>query len=263
MKLAAAVVGTSLLMSLTACGSDDQSATSSSGTSDSGSLKFGWAELSGYAHRDPGSGDIEGLYVDVMKNVADDMGVEIEFVEDSWPTLVLGIDAGKYDVSIAGITDERREQVGFTCPIIQSDFTFAVKDGTDWEGIEDLDQPGNTIAVTTGSNTDQALTPLVKDAKILRIRDVGGALLSVSRGTADAMAGVRDYLIASTANASDMKILDSEWGLSLQGIFVGKNDDERLAQMNEEAERLIEEGVVQEAIDKFSLEGVEVPESCK
>jgi ABC-type amino acid transport substrate-binding protein len=256
-----AAIGVLLTLSLTvaACGEDTDAATDSEASAgdSNGTLRFGWAELTGYAHLNPSTGEVEGVYVDLMQDIADDMGMELELVEDSWPTLVLGIDAGKYDVSMAGITDERMTQVDFTDPIVQSDFTFAVKSDSSWEGIEDLDASGNTIGVTTGSNTDEALTKIVENAEVLRVRDVGGVLLAVNGGTADAMAGVRDYLTTSIAG-TDMKVLDSAWGVSTQGIFVGKGNTELHEEMQTEVARLLEDGVVADAIERYDLVGVEV-----
>ncbi|SDG90521.1 substrate-binding periplasmic protein [Pseudonocardia oroxyli] len=220
-------------------------------------LRVGWAELAGYAHRDPATNQVEGLYIDLWQDIATHTGRQLELVEDTWPTLVLGVNAGKYDASIAGVTNERSQQVDFTSPIMQSDFTFAVKGGTVWQGIENLDRPGVKIAVTSGSNTDEALTKIVENAEIVRLRDVGGALLSLSSGSVDAMAGVRDYLGKSIVNNPDLTVLPSRFDVSTQAIFVRKDDSLLRSTMEAEARRLLSDGVVADKLAARGLVGVE------
>lgn len=222
-------------------------------------LRFGWAELTDYSSRNPTNDEVEGLYVETARNMAADIGVDLVFQEDTWSTIVLGLDAGRYDFTFVGKTEGREAQADFSDDLIESDFTFAVREGetADFPDFETLDAEGNTIAVTTGSNTDEALTPLVENAEILRVQDVGGALLSVQNGQADAMAGVRDYLIASTEGYS-LEIVDSAWGVSVQGIVVAQDNDELLNAMNYQVQRLKDEGVVADLIEEYGLVGVEV-----
>lgn len=221
-------------------------------------IRFGWAELTDYSSRNPASGEVEGLYVDVARNIAEDLGVDLVFQEDSWPTIVLGLDANRYDFTFVGKTQEREKSSDFTQDLLEADYTYAVREGEKekFPDFETLDAEGNTIVVTTGSNTDELLTPKVKNAKILRVKDVGGALLSVQNGQADAMAGVRDYLIASI-EGSPMEVSDSAWGTSVQGITVAHGNDQLLEVMEYEAQRLKDEGVIADTIEKYNLEGVE------
>ncbi|MER7796617.1 transporter substrate-binding domain-containing protein [Microbacterium sp. NPDC096154] len=268
MKLSRSILATAgsltLLGSLVACASPQSSA--AEGAQDlpaalaDGKLTFGWAALSGYSALNATTGEVDGFYIDVARRMAEDLGVELELVEDSWPTIVLGLSTGKYEITFAGRTPEREEQADFTENTISADFTFVTKGDASFEGLEDLDVAGNTITVTSGSNTDEALTPLVKNAEILRVRDVGGAILAVQNGSADAMAGVRDYLIASIAEYPELQVLESQWGESLQGLLVDKGQEDLLVAMNDEIAALKEEGVFADLLEENKLVGVEVAE---
>ncbi|GAA1152628.1 substrate-binding periplasmic protein [Nesterenkonia lutea] len=224
-------------------------------------LRFGWAQLTDYSSRNPTNDEIEGLYVDVARDIAEDIGVDIVFSESTWPTIVLGLEADKYDFTFVGKTEERETQSDFTEDLLEADFTFAVREGETEElpDFDALDVEGNTIGVTTGSNTDEALTPLVENAEILRVQDVGGVLLAVQNGQADAMAGVRDYLLASI-EGYPLETVDSAWGTSVQGITVPPGNDELLEVMSYQAERLKDEGVIEDLIEKYELIGVEASE---
>jgi ABC-type amino acid transport substrate-binding protein len=61
---------------------------------------------------DADSGKYVGFDAELAEDLADALGVELEYVETSWPTLMDDTVAGKFDLAICGITitDARKEQ---------------------------------------------------------------------------------------------------------------------------------------------------------
>ena len=49
----------------------------------------------------------EGLDVDIIKRMAEELGVKIEFIDTSWPNLMKDLADNKFDVAIGGITRTR------------------------------------------------------------------------------------------------------------------------------------------------------------
>ncbi len=49
--------------------------------------------------RDPTTNSYKGFDIDVMNELAKDMGVKLKFVPTEWKTLINGIMADKYDIS--------------------------------------------------------------------------------------------------------------------------------------------------------------------
>ena len=65
--------------------------------------------------RDPATNTYQGFDVDVVTELAKDLGVRQVFVFTEWKTLVRGMVAGKYDISTsASVTPSRIRTVGFT-----------------------------------------------------------------------------------------------------------------------------------------------------
>ncbi|MGI9435139.1 MAG: transporter substrate-binding domain-containing protein, partial [Geminicoccaceae bacterium] len=60
--------------------------------------------------------ELIGFEIDVAKRLAEDMGVEVEFVPTAWDGIIPALIAGKFDVVISGmtITTERNLTVNFT-----------------------------------------------------------------------------------------------------------------------------------------------------
>ena len=82
----------------------------------SGELKVGttgdWDPMT---LKDPATNKYKGFDIDVMSELAKDMGVKIKFVPTEWKTIVSGITAGRYDISTSVTkTPKRAEVAGFT-----------------------------------------------------------------------------------------------------------------------------------------------------
>ena len=65
--------------------------------------------------KDPATNKYKGFDIDVMDELAKDMGVKIEFVPAEWKTIVSGITSERYDISTSVTkTPKRAEVAGFT-----------------------------------------------------------------------------------------------------------------------------------------------------
>lgn len=86
-----------------------------------GTLRVGMATFVPWAMRDK-EGNLIGFEIDVAKKVAEDMGVEIEFVPTAWSGIIPALLAKKFDVIIGGmsITAQRNLTVNFTTPYAHS-----------------------------------------------------------------------------------------------------------------------------------------------
>ena len=82
----------------------------------SGELKVGttgdWDPMT---IKDPATNKYKGFDIDVMSELAKDMGVKIKFVPAEWKTIVSGITSERYDISTSVTkTPKRAEVAGFT-----------------------------------------------------------------------------------------------------------------------------------------------------
>jgi hypothetical protein len=97
-------------------------------------------------------------HIDVMTELAKDMGVKLKFVPTEWKTLINGIIADKYDISTsASVTPQRIRTVGFTKSYYQvTTVPLTLKKNLaqfkDWE---DISYPSVTLTVTLGTSQEQ------------------------------------------------------------------------------------------------------------
>src|SRR5210317_2393786 len=122
---------------------------------DSGVLKVGttgdWNPMS---VRDPATNSYKGFDIDIMTELAKDLGVEVEFVPTDWKTLVNGVVAGQYHITgSASISPPRMKVAGFSESYIAVEiYPYTTKEMADkFNGYDSINQPGVKVATTLGT----------------------------------------------------------------------------------------------------------------
>lgn len=93
------------------------------------------------------SGELTGFDVEVAKAIGEKLGVEVEFTEAEWDSLLAAIDSGRIDtvINAVSITDARKEKYDFTEPYVSVYRNIIVKgDNDSLNSLEDLN--GTTVA---------------------------------------------------------------------------------------------------------------------
>ena len=103
-----------------------------------------WPQYYGVTMRDPRTGTLRGLDVDLSAAFAADLGVRLTYVDSSFPTLVADLLEDRCDVAMFGVAmlPARQEKLRFARPYLASDIyavtTRANRVVRQWE---DIDQP--------------------------------------------------------------------------------------------------------------------------
>lgn len=148
--------------------------------------------------RDPASNSYKGFDIDVMNELAKDMGVKLTFVPTDWKTLVNGIIADKYDMSTsASVTPARIRTVGFTKSYYQvSTVPLTLKANLDqFKDWADIDKPTVTVAVTLGTSQEQQVKKFFPNARINSIE-------APARDFQEVLAGRAQVSVTSNLEAS-------------------------------------------------------------
>ena len=96
-----------------------------------------------YVYNEDGTGELTGFEVEVAREVAARLGVEVEFqTADSWDPVLAGLDASRYDVVISGVNPNPESQEKYACSIAYAENPYCLVvngDNTDITSFEDLD----------------------------------------------------------------------------------------------------------------------------
>jgi len=130
---------------------------------DEGVLKVGTTgDWNPMTVKDPATDKYEGYDIDVMNELATDLGVELELVATDWKTLVNGVVAGNYHMTgSASISPARMKAAGFSASYIDVEIQpYTTSDKADqFDGWDSINKDGVKVAATLGTTFEK----LVKD----------------------------------------------------------------------------------------------------
>ena len=143
---------------------------------DQGVLKVGTTgDYQPMSYLDPDTGEYVGFENELTKDLAGEMGVEIQYVETSWPTLMEDTLAGKFDLAICGITvnDARKEKALMSNGYIVNGKTILCRaeDADKYTSLEAINRPEVRVMVNPGGLNEQFARENLPDVTLI-IHDV-------------------------------------------------------------------------------------------
>ena len=147
-----------------------------------------WPDYFAISYRNPRSGMLEGLDVDLARGLAARLGVQARFVETSFAAFMDRIEGGQCDIAMmaVGITEARMRRVDFSEPYIASPI-YAVTTRTHpairaWG---DIDRPGHVVAVAAGTVMEPVMRQTLRQAELLVLPPPRTREAEVQSGRAD------------------------------------------------------------------------------
>lgn len=199
-------------------------------------------------------GEIVGFDVDIVDEIASDLGVEQTIVDTPFEGINTGEDMNtlKCDIAAAGmtITDKREEVLDFSQPYFEATQALLVPADSDAASLEDLS--GKKLGVqlsTTGEIYAQDNAP--DDVELVQFEDL--ALLETAVRTGQVDAGINDngVLYDYAAENDDVKV-SAEFDTGEQyGLAVKTGNTALLDQVNETLDRIKEDGTYDEIFAKW------------
>lgn len=221
---AAAIVAASL--SGTAMAQDGQGYWQ--GVQAAGVLRCGAAVAPPYVMRDPATGEYSGFFAELCRELAATLEVEPQFVDTTWDNIVAGLQAGKWDVSLAlNRTATRAMAVNFSVPAMEYQISLAynkdnAKIPANPQSIADIDQEGVTLAVMSGTAQDKAISAAVTKATVLRLPSADETRLAVVSKRADLLVDASDTNMLFTQSNPDWAVaFNPAPALARQGVAFG------------------------------------------
>lgn len=202
-----------------------------------------------------GKEKIVGFDMEIAKEIAKDIGVDLRILELDFNGLLVSLNADKSDIILSGMTpnEERSESVDFSeIYYFAHQGVLVRKENKDnLNSIESLS--GKKVGVQKGSIQETVATDQIPGAKIVSLTKIPNIILELKSGNIDVAIlelPVADGYIRQYPNdliLSEAKIIDKTGG---SAIAVKKGNIDLLEQLNKTIKRLNSEGL----IDKFVTE---------
>ena len=167
-----------------------------------------------FTYLNPKTNEFEGYDIDAAKMLAKELGVEVQFVKTTWPTLMQDLLEGKFDIAMGGISRRmsRQIQANFSQPYIEYGKSplIRLEDKDKYKSLEDIDQPHVRIGVNPGGTNEKFVKDNIKQAQVTVIQNNLDIPIKVAEDEVDVM------------------ITDS-----IEALFYAKHDDRLYAALSD------------------------------
>jgi polar amino acid transport system substrate-binding protein len=200
-------------------------------------------------------GNYTGFDIELMEAIAGKIGRTAEFQDTSFETIFRDVGQGKFEavISAATITPEREKAVAFSDPYYLSEQAILVKEGSEIEGLADLE--GKIVGAQQGT-TGLELGKEKANASELRPYPEGpDAVNALKSGTVEAV--IIDAPVAQNAveKSGGVEIAEKVPTEEKYGIAVALDNTELLEEINQGLSEVIEDGTYTTIYEKwFKLE---------
>ena len=210
--------------------------------------------------KDPATNKYKGFDIDVMNELAKDMGVKVEFVPAEWKTIVSGITSARYDISTSVTkTPKRAEVAGFTdtyykygtVPLV---LKKNLKKFSTWDS---LNNSKVTIATTLGTSQEEKAKEFFPKSKLNSVE-------APARDFQEVLAGRADGNITSSTEANKLVIKypqlaivpDGEKNPAFLAMMVPKSDNKWNSYVNDWIKKKKSSGFFTQLLAKYNLKSL-------
>jgi ABC-type amino acid transport substrate-binding protein len=225
-------------------------------------VRVGYVRFAPCADINPTNGQLEGIFVDAMREIATDMKLQVEFKETTLANFSAALEAGEFDFSIGPtfITPTRSAAVSFTQPILALGNSGLVKrqNAGAFASVESLSKPGVRVAVLQGQAMEQFVRSRFPQAELIVIAgsDLTAPLSAVEAGQAEIgltnSVTVQQY--ASQHQDTVVVFTNEDALVRLALAWVVRADDDRLKSfLNSSIQWLIQSGKLDSIQSKYPI----------
>lgn len=209
------------------------------------------------AKRDPLSQQVVGVSIDMARALGQRLGVEVELVVfEAASKSVDAVAQGQADIGFFAIDPLRGESIAFTGPYVLIEGGYLVPNASAIQAVEEVDRPGNRVAVGKGSAYDLFLSRAIQHADIVRSSTPSGVVQMFVEQGLEVAAGVKQQLEADAKRFAGLRQLPGRFMLIQQAMGLPKTcGPEAAAYLHAFVEDMKSSGFVAAALARHGIQG--------
>src|SRR5207302_9500736 len=211
------------------------------------------------AVKDVATGESRGVAIDLMRELAQRLGVPAEIIAyDSVAKMVDAAATGTWDIAFLGADPARAGEISFTAAYLEIEATYLVPAGSPLRTIADVDREGVRVAAPARAAYELFLSRGLKRAQLVRAPNGDAAIELLTTGKVEALAGLRQGLIGLDATHPGSRVLDGQFFGVQQAVGVPKGREAVIQYLRGFVEEAKASGLVARAIERTGARGVSV-----
>ncbi len=192
-----------------------------------------------------------GIDVEIAQLIADKLGMELKIEDVAFDSIIPGVQAGKYDMGMAGltVTPDREKEVCFSDSYATGVQVVIVREGSDIKTVDDV--AGKRIGVQTSTTGDIYATDDFGEENVTRYDNGAVAVQALLDNKVDCVIIDNEPAKSYVAANEGLQILETEYVTENYAICFNIADTELRDKVNAALKELIADGSVQKVIDKY------------
>lgn len=200
------------------------------------------------------NGAVEGIEVEILNQICTELGVTLKIEQMDFDSVLPGVQAGKYDVGVSGITvtEKRQKNALFTDSYCLAAQAIVVVEGSGITGKADL--AGKKVSVQTGTTAESFCSENGYEVKAFAANN--DAQSELLKGTVDAW--VIDDLTAADMVAvyneshdTKLVILDEAMTTEPYAFAFAFGSEDLVQEINGILNKMVQNGTVQAIFEKY------------
>jgi len=199
-----------------------------------------------------------GIDVEIAEAIAKKLDMELEIVDIEFGSIVSGVQSGKFDMGMAGmtVTDERKKSVNFSDTYATGVQVVIVKEDSAIKSVDDLAGADVKIGVqqdTTGDiyASDTPENGGYGEDHVVRYKTGADAVEALKTGKVSCVIIDNEPAKSFVAANTGLKILETEYVTEDYAIAIAKDNDDLLKKINKALAELKKDGTIDKIISKY------------
>ncbi len=153
-----------------------------------------WPDYFGISYRNPRTGDLQGIDIDLSQALARDLKAKVDYVLTDFSRVLNDVEQGRCDIAMMamGVTPERAQRIRFSEPYLRSDvYAIATRANPSIKSWADIDRPGRVVVVQKGTYMEPLMQRTLRAATLRVVDRPSEREREVESGQADVF--ITDY----------------------------------------------------------------------
>ena len=198
---------------------------------------------------------VVGIEIDLLEMIAEKLGVELEINQMDFDSVLPGIQSGKFNVGVSGITvtEDRKKNADFTVPYFAAAQAIVVLKDSPIKSKADLE--GKKVSVQTGTTAEEYCMKNGYDVSAFQANN--DALSALTSGKVDAWVidNETGIQMSETTNGKTV-VLDEPMTTEPYSFAFKKGSTSLVNEINSYVEGWLKDGTIEKIFEKYNVKYV-------
>lgn len=192
--------------------------------------------------------EVVGIEIEIFQAIAEELGVELVVEQMDFESVIPGVQAGKFDAGVSGITatEDRKKNMDFSDPYFIASQSIVVTADSAITGKADLE--GKKISVQTGTTGEDYCRK--NGYEVLSFAANNDAAAALTTGKVDAWVVDNEVAVALAAEQG-LVVLEEPMTTEPYAFAFQKGSDTLVAAVNEKLNEMLKDGTVEALFEKY------------